>query len=41
MPVMEPNLDAATLKTWAQGIDDGPFSSLCWGSGSRSTIASV
>jgi alkanesulfonate monooxygenase SsuD/methylene tetrahydromethanopterin reductase-like flavin-dependent oxidoreductase (luciferase family) len=31
MPVMEPNLDAATLKTWAQGIDDGPFSSLCWG----------
>lgn len=31
MPVMEPNLDAATLKAWAQLIDDGPFSSLCWG----------
>ncbi len=31
MPVMEPNLDAATLQAWAQAIDDGPFSSLCWG----------
>jgi alkanesulfonate monooxygenase SsuD/methylene tetrahydromethanopterin reductase-like flavin-dependent oxidoreductase (luciferase family) len=31
MPVMEPNLDAATLKAWAQVIDGGPFSSLCWG----------
>jgi alkanesulfonate monooxygenase SsuD/methylene tetrahydromethanopterin reductase-like flavin-dependent oxidoreductase (luciferase family) len=31
MPVMEPSLDAATLKGWAQGIDGGPFSSLCWG----------
>ncbi|WP_163802126.1 LLM class flavin-dependent oxidoreductase [Mycolicibacterium sediminis] len=31
MPVMEPHLDAATLKTWATAIDDGPFSSLCWG----------
>src|SRR6187551_1685553 len=31
MPVMEPNLDAATLRAWAQLIDDGPFSSLCWG----------
>jgi alkanesulfonate monooxygenase SsuD/methylene tetrahydromethanopterin reductase-like flavin-dependent oxidoreductase (luciferase family) len=31
MPVMEPNLDAATLKTWATVIDGGPFSSLCWG----------
>jgi alkanesulfonate monooxygenase SsuD/methylene tetrahydromethanopterin reductase-like flavin-dependent oxidoreductase (luciferase family) len=31
MPVMEPNLDAATLQGWAQGIDGGPFSSLCWG----------
>src|SRR6201991_645786 len=31
MPVMEPNLDAATLKGWARAIDDGPFSSLCWG----------
>jgi len=31
MPVMEPNLDAATLKAWARDIDGGPFSSLCWG----------
>jgi alkanesulfonate monooxygenase SsuD/methylene tetrahydromethanopterin reductase-like flavin-dependent oxidoreductase (luciferase family) len=31
MPVMEPNLDAWTLKAWAQVIDGGPFSSLCWG----------
>ena len=31
MPVMEPGLDAATLKAWARVIDDGPFSSLCWG----------
>jgi alkanesulfonate monooxygenase SsuD/methylene tetrahydromethanopterin reductase-like flavin-dependent oxidoreductase (luciferase family) len=31
MPVMEPNLDAATLRAWALAIDDGPFSSLCWG----------
>lgn len=31
MPVMEPNLDAATLKSWARVIDSGPFSSLCWG----------
>jgi alkanesulfonate monooxygenase SsuD/methylene tetrahydromethanopterin reductase-like flavin-dependent oxidoreductase (luciferase family) len=31
MPVMEPSLDAATLKGWARAIDDGPFSSLCWG----------
>jgi len=31
MPVMEPDLDAATLKAWARLIDDGPFSSLCWG----------
>lgn len=28
---MEPDLDAATLRTWARTIDDGPFSSLCWG----------
>ncbi len=28
---MEPNLDAATLKAWARAVDDGPFSSLCWG----------
>lgn len=28
---MEPDLDAAMLKTWARIVDDGPFSSLCWG----------
>ncbi len=28
---MEPNLDAAVLKSWARVVDDGPFSSLCWG----------
>lgn len=31
MPVMEPDLDARTLENWARAIDDGPFSSLCWG----------
>ncbi|CAN5185288.1 LLM class flavin-dependent oxidoreductase [soil metagenome] len=31
MPVMEPDLDAGLLKTWAEAVDDGPFSSLCWG----------
>jgi Luciferase-like monooxygenase len=31
MPVMEPNLGAATLKAWARVIDGGRFSSLCWG----------
>ena len=31
MPVMEPDLDAAMLKQWATVIDEGPFSSLCWG----------
>ncbi len=31
MPVMEPDLDAGMLRTWAKVIDDGPFSSLCWG----------
>lgn len=31
MPVMEPDLDAAVLETWARAIDEGPFSSLCWG----------
>ena len=31
MPVMEPDLDAGTLKAWAHVIDGGPFSSLCWG----------
>ncbi|MBP2450870.1 alkanesulfonate monooxygenase SsuD/methylene tetrahydromethanopterin reductase-like flavin-dependent oxidoreductase (luciferase family) [Mycolicibacterium lutetiense] len=28
---MEPLLDATTLRSWAQVIDEGPFSSLCWG----------
>ncbi len=31
MPVMEPDLDATVLRDWAQAIDEGPFSSLCWG----------
>jgi len=31
MPVMEPDLDARVLEDWARGIDEGPFSSLCWG----------
>ncbi len=31
MPVMEPDLDAGVLRHWARAIDDGPFSSLCWG----------
>lgn len=31
MPVMEPDLDATILRTWARAIDAGPFSSLCWG----------
>ncbi|WP_233716662.1 LLM class flavin-dependent oxidoreductase [Mycolicibacterium vinylchloridicum] len=28
---MEPDVDAKILKQWAQTIDGGPFSSLCWG----------
>jgi alkanesulfonate monooxygenase SsuD/methylene tetrahydromethanopterin reductase-like flavin-dependent oxidoreductase (luciferase family) len=31
MPVMEPDVDAAMLESWAQMIDDGPFASLCLG----------
>ena len=31
LPVMEPDLDANVLKRWAQLVDEGPFSSLCWG----------
>ena len=31
MPVMEPDLDAGVLRSWARAIDEGPFSSLCWG----------
>jgi hypothetical protein len=28
---LEPDLDAAVLENRARGIDEGPFSSLCWG----------
>ena len=28
---MEPDLDAGVLKLWARTVDEGPFSSLCWG----------
>jgi alkanesulfonate monooxygenase SsuD/methylene tetrahydromethanopterin reductase-like flavin-dependent oxidoreductase (luciferase family) len=31
LPVMEPDLDAGVLEAWARAIDDGPFSSLCFG----------
>ncbi|WP_197502500.1 LLM class flavin-dependent oxidoreductase, partial [Mycobacterium scrofulaceum] len=31
LPVMEPDLTAEILEDWARAIDDGPFSSLCWG----------
>jgi alkanesulfonate monooxygenase SsuD/methylene tetrahydromethanopterin reductase-like flavin-dependent oxidoreductase (luciferase family) len=31
LPVMEPDLDSATLRAWARVVDDGPFSALCWG----------
>lgn len=31
LPVMEPDLTATVLRNWAREIDDGPFSSLCWG----------
>jgi len=31
MPVMEPDLDATVLERWARAIDEGAFSSLCWG----------
>ncbi len=31
MPVMEPDLDADVLEQWARGIEEGPFSSLCFG----------
>jgi alkanesulfonate monooxygenase SsuD/methylene tetrahydromethanopterin reductase-like flavin-dependent oxidoreductase (luciferase family) len=31
MPVMEPDLDAAVLESWARAVDGGPFASLCWG----------
>src|SRR6185312_2351612 len=31
MPVMEPDLDAAVLRSWAQAIDEGPFAAACFG----------
>jgi alkanesulfonate monooxygenase SsuD/methylene tetrahydromethanopterin reductase-like flavin-dependent oxidoreductase (luciferase family) len=31
MPVMEPDLDATILRTWARAIDEGPFASACFG----------
>jgi alkanesulfonate monooxygenase SsuD/methylene tetrahydromethanopterin reductase-like flavin-dependent oxidoreductase (luciferase family) len=31
MPVMEPDVNATVLRNWARAIDEGPFSSLCWG----------
>lgn len=31
LPVMEPDLDADVLQRWARTVDEGPFSSLCWG----------
>ena len=31
LPVMEPDLDASILETWSRRIDEGPFSSLCFG----------
>ncbi len=31
LPVMEPDVDASMLETWTRRIDDGPFSSLCFG----------
>lgn len=31
LPVMEPDLDAVMLEDWSRAIDQGPFSSLCFG----------
>lgn len=31
LPVMEPGLDAATLESWSRTVDEGAFSSLCFG----------
>jgi alkanesulfonate monooxygenase SsuD/methylene tetrahydromethanopterin reductase-like flavin-dependent oxidoreductase (luciferase family) len=31
LPVMEPDLDAATLESWTRAVDEGPFASLCFG----------
>ncbi|GAB7069019.1 LLM class flavin-dependent oxidoreductase [Mycolicibacterium hodleri] len=29
--MMEPDVDGAVLEQWARIVDEGPFSSLCWG----------
>jgi alkanesulfonate monooxygenase SsuD/methylene tetrahydromethanopterin reductase-like flavin-dependent oxidoreductase (luciferase family) len=31
LPLMELNVDRAMLETWARAVDEGPFSSLCFG----------
>lgn len=31
LPVMEPDVDAAVLERWSTFVDDGPFSSVCFG----------
>lgn len=31
LPVMEPALDAGVLESWARYVDEGPFSSVCFG----------
>ena len=31
LPVMEPAVSATTLERWARAVDEGPFSSLCFG----------
>ncbi|BBY52883.1 LLM class flavin-dependent oxidoreductase [Mycolicibacillus koreensis] len=31
LPVMESDVSAQTLRRWAATVDEGPFSSLCWG----------
>ena len=31
LPVMEPDLDADVLEAWCRAVDEGPFSSLCFG----------
>jgi alkanesulfonate monooxygenase SsuD/methylene tetrahydromethanopterin reductase-like flavin-dependent oxidoreductase (luciferase family) len=31
LPVMEPHISGVILEAWAHAVDDGPFSSLCFG----------
>ena len=31
LPVMEPDLDGDVLEAWARAVDQGPYSSLCFG----------